>query len=118
MFKQLTYIFNRREKVQIVFLFLAAIIGSLLECLGVGVFMPFVNVLMDASAIQDTWYLQLFYEKLHFRSAESFITGLTIAIIAIFVVLLANFVDNDLTDYSFLPFIILVFNRHKLGESP
>ena len=66
MFKQLTYIFNRREKVQIVFLFLAAIIGSLLECLGVGVFMPFVNVLMDASAIQDTWYLQLFYEKLHF----------------------------------------------------
>ena len=86
MFKQLTYIFNRREKVQIVFLFLAAIIGSLLECLGVGVFMPFVNVLMDASAIQDTWYLQLFYEKLHFRSAESFITGLTIAIIAIFVV--------------------------------
>lgn len=86
MFKQLTYIFNRREKVQIVILFLAAIIGSLLECLGVGVFMPFVNVLMDASAIQDTWYLQLFYEKLHFRSAESFITGLTIAIIAIFVV--------------------------------
>lgn len=86
MFKQLTYIFNRREKVQIVILFLAAIIGSLLECLGVGVFMPFVNVLMDASAIQDTWYLQLFYEKLHFRSAESFITGLTIAIITIFVV--------------------------------
>lgn len=86
MFKQLTYIFNRKEKVQIVILFLAAIIGSLLECLGVGVFMPFVNVLMDASAIQDTWYLQLFYEKLHFRSAESFITGLTIAIITIFVV--------------------------------
>lgn len=86
MFKQLTYIFNRREKVQIVVLFLAAIVGSLLECLGVGVFMPFVNVLMDASAIQDTWYLQFFYEKLHFQSAESFITGLTIAIIAIFVV--------------------------------
>ncbi|MBD5456730.1 MAG: ABC transporter ATP-binding protein [Lachnospiraceae bacterium] len=86
MFKQLVYIFNRKEKVEIVFLFLAAIVGSLLECLGVGVFMPFVNVLMDTSAIQKTWYLQLFYEKLHFQSSESFLTALTIAIIAIFVI--------------------------------
>ena len=86
MFKQLAYIFNRKEKVEIVFLFLAAIVGSLLECLGVGVFMPFVNVLMDTSAIQNTWYLQLFYEKLHFQSSESFLTALTIAIIAIFVI--------------------------------
>ncbi|MDE7287802.1 MAG: ABC transporter ATP-binding protein, partial [Lachnospiraceae bacterium] len=86
MLKQLVYIFNRKEKAEIVFLFLAAILGSLLECLGVGVFMPFVNVLMDTSAIQNTWYLQLFYEKLHFQSAESFLTALTIAIIAVFVI--------------------------------
>lgn len=86
MLKQLVYIFSRKEKAEIVFLFLAAIVGSLLECLGVGVFMPFVNVLMDTSAIQNTWYLQFFYEKLHFQSAESFLTALTIAIIAIFVI--------------------------------
>ena len=55
-------------------------------------------------------FINYFYVK---RYKENFY-----AIIAIFVVLLANFVDNDLTDYSFLPFIILVFNRHKLGESP
>lgn len=86
MIRQLAYIFNRKEKMQIVLLFLAAIIGSLLECLGVGAFMPFVNVLMDTGAIQSTWYLNFFYEKLHFQSAESFLTVLTVAIIAIFVV--------------------------------
>lgn len=86
MIKQLAYIFNRKEKMQIVFLFLAAIAGSLLECLGVGVFMPFVNVLMDTGAIQKTWYLNFFYEKLNFQSAESFLTVLTIAIIAVFVI--------------------------------
>lgn len=86
MIKQLAYIFNRKEKMQIVFLFLAAIAGSLLECLGVGVFMPFVNVLMDTGAIQKTWYLNFFYEKLNFQSAENFLTVLTIAIIAVFVI--------------------------------
>ncbi len=86
MLKQLVYIFNRKEKAEIVLLFLAAIVGSLLECLGVGVFMPFVKVLMDTSDIQNTWYLQLFYDKFHFQSAESFLTALTIAIIAIFVI--------------------------------
>ena len=60
MISQLIYIFNRKEKLQIVFLFIAAVLGSLLECLGVGIFMPFVNVLMDTSAIHDTWYLEAF----------------------------------------------------------
>ncbi len=86
MFKQLAYIFNRKEKIEIALLFLAAVIGSLLECLGVGVFMPFVNVLMDVSAIHKTWYLKFFYEEMHFQSAESFLTALTIAIIIIFVI--------------------------------
>ena len=85
MFKQLAYIFNRKEKIEIVLLFLAAILGSLLECLGVGVFMPFVNVLMDTSTIQKTWYLKLFYDTLHFQSPEAFLTALTIVIIVIFV---------------------------------
>ena len=58
MIGQLSYIFNRKEKAKILLLFLAAIFGSLLECLGVGVFMPFVNMLMNASAIQETWYLK------------------------------------------------------------
>lgn len=86
MFKQLAYIFNRKEKVEIALMFLAAIIGSLLECLGVGIFMPFVNVLMDISAIQNTWYLQYFYEMFYFQSAESFLAVLTIIIMVVFVI--------------------------------
>ena len=81
MIRQLVYIFNRKEKIQIVLLFLAAVVGSLLECLGVGVFMPFVNVLMDTTAIQKTWYLNLFYETLGFQSPEPFLTALTAVIV-------------------------------------
>ena len=86
MIKQLNYIFNRKDKIEIFLLFIAAVVGSLLECLGVGVFMPFVNVLMDTSTIQDTWYLNWFYNSFHFNSSESFLTALTVAIITIFVV--------------------------------
>ena len=86
MISQLIYIFNRKEKLQIVFLFIAAVLGSLLECLGVGIFMPFVNVLMDTSAIHDTWYLEAFYRTFHFKDAESFLTALTVVIIAVFVI--------------------------------
>ena len=86
MISQLIYIFNRKEKLQIAFLFIAAVLGSLLECLGVGIFMPFVNVLMDTSAIHDTWYLEAFYRTFHFKDAESFLTALTVVIIAVFVI--------------------------------
>lgn len=86
MIKQLLYIFKRKEKLEIFLLFVASIIGSLLECLGVGVFMPFVNVLMDTESIYNTWYLRLAYEGLHFNSVDSFLTALTACIICIFVV--------------------------------
>ena len=86
MIKQLVYIFNRREKVKICLLFIAALIGSLLECVGVGVFMPFVNVLMDTSVIQSNEYLSFFYNTFHFKSDQSFLTALTGCIILIFVV--------------------------------
>lgn len=86
MIGKLLYIFNRREKVQIVFLFAAAVLGSILECLGVGIFMPFANVLMDTSSIRETWYLNWIYQTFRFRSVEGFLSVMTVIIITIFVI--------------------------------
>lgn len=86
MLKQLAYIFNRKEKIQIIALFLAAIVGSLLECLGVGIFSPYVDILMNTSAIQDNRYISFFYKLFHFSSTGTFLTALTGSIILIFVI--------------------------------
>lgn len=86
MIKQLMYIFNRKEKMKIVFLFVAAMIGSIMECIGVGIFMPFVNILMDLSVIHSNERLSFFYKLLHFQSEQSFLTALAGCIIVIFVV--------------------------------
>lgn len=37
-------------------------------------------------------------------------------LICIFVLILINFIDNDLVDYSFLPFIIMAFNKMSLQK--
>lgn len=86
MLRQLMYIFNKKEKITITALFVAAIIGSLLECAGVGIFMPFVDVIMDTSVIQSNAVMNAIYKTLGFETAESFLLLLAIAIIAVFVI--------------------------------
>lgn len=86
MLKQLAYIFNKKEKVQIMLLFLAAIIGSILECLGVGVFQPFADMLMNSDILSNYGYLRYIYDFFCFQSLESLLTAMTWAIIAIFII--------------------------------
>ena len=57
MIKQLAYIFNRKEKIKIAILFIAALIGSILECASVGIFQPFVELFMDPEAVEKNQYL-------------------------------------------------------------
>lgn len=86
MIKQLIYIFSRKDKIKILVLFIMALLGSLLECVGVSIFMPFVNLLMDMSVIHDNEYLSLLYDSFHFKSEEGFLTAMAGCIIVIFVV--------------------------------
>ncbi len=101
MLKQLAYIFNRKEKFQIFVLFLAAIVGSLLECLGVGVFSPFVDILMDTSAIHNNRYICYIYELFEFSSVEVFLTALTGGIILIFVIKNVYLIMEKYAIYNF-----------------
>ncbi len=86
MLKQLSYIFNRREKLKIFLLFAAAAVGSLLECASVGFFQPFVELFMDVGAIYENKYLNYFYNLLGFNSPKSFLSAMAGGIIAIFVI--------------------------------
>lgn len=86
MIRQLKYIFNKKEKITIFLLFIAAVLGSIMECAGVGIFMPFVNILMDTSVIQSNIYMRAFYEAFNFSSEENFLVAIAVGIIIIFVV--------------------------------
>lgn len=62
-----------------------ALIGSLLECVGVSIFMPFVNVLMDTSEIHTNEYLSFLYNRFSFHTDQGFLTVMAGVIMLIFV---------------------------------
>lgn len=85
MLTKLRYIFNRRDKVKICFLLIAVIIGSFLELLGVAIFTPFINVIMDPGIIQENALLCWLYEFFDFTSSKNFLAAIAGAIIFIYI---------------------------------
>lgn len=84
--KKLGYIFSKKDKKKIVLLLIAVVIGSLLELLGVSIFTPFVNIIMNQEAIHRTWYLKMIYDAFGFQSNMSFLAFLAGCIIVVYIV--------------------------------
>lgn len=76
MIKKLNYIFTRKEKICLVGVFFLILIGSFMELLGVSVFLPFIQVMMEPERIQGEAYLRYFYDLLHFQSTDHFLIAL------------------------------------------
>ena len=76
MIKKLNYIFTRKEKICLVGVFVLILIGSFMELLGVSVFLPFIQVMMEPERIQGEAYLRYFYDLLHFQSTDHFLIAL------------------------------------------
>lgn len=86
LFHKLGYIFDKRDKWKLLLLMGAIVAGSLLELLAVVVFMPFINVLQDQSAIWRTPSLKWVYDLFGFHTAKEFMILLTVCIILIYIV--------------------------------
>ena len=84
--KKLGYIFSKKDKKKIVLLLIAVVIGSLLELLGVSIFTPFVNIIMNQEAIHKTWYLKMIYDTFGFQSNMSFLAFLAGCIIVVYII--------------------------------
>lgn len=85
MLKKLNYIFTGKDKIKMLFILLSVVIGSFLELLGVAIFTPFVNVILNPETIQEKWYLKILYDGLSFQTANNFLAALTGSIIFIYI---------------------------------
>lgn len=86
MIKSINYIFSGKDKIKFLLLLCAAIAGSFLELLGVSLFSPFVEILMNMSVIHEQELLQYFYLFFSFQDETSFIIMLAAFIIMIYIV--------------------------------
>ncbi len=81
---ELNYIFSSGEKWKLVGLFFVIAIGSAFEMLGVTIFMPFTQVVMNPDTIRENEYLKVAYDTLGVRSSRDFLAILTFAIILVY----------------------------------
>ena len=84
MIAKLKYIFTQKDKFKMLLLLLTVIAGSFLELMGVAVFSPFVDVLMNPDMIEEKWYLKWIYDTFHFNGSNYFLAMLTGLIIYVF----------------------------------
>ncbi len=85
MLTKLRYIFDRKDKIKILFLLVIVVVGSFLELMGVAIFSPFVNVIMDPSSIQESDLLRFLYERGGFLQSRDFLAAIAGAIIFIYI---------------------------------
>lgn len=90
MLKKIRYIFDRKQKVQIVILGIMIFIGGFLETLGVGAMMPVVTALITPETlmgyIEKYEFLQKICEALHIDSVGEVAIALLLSLMVIYVV--------------------------------
>ncbi len=83
--KKIEYIFSSHDKKMIIVLMILTVIGSVLELLGVTIFLPFVNIIMYPDYVKNNEILNWFYEKGGFSTVKGFEVFLCIVIIGIYI---------------------------------
>ncbi|MCL2717280.1 MAG: ABC transporter ATP-binding protein/permease [Lachnospiraceae bacterium] len=85
MINKLAYIFDRKDKIKLFFLFILIVIGSFLELAAVAIFSPFINFLMNPSEVENNGILSRISTQFHLNTYEQFLTFMCIIIIIIYV---------------------------------
>lgn len=83
-FKEMWYIFDRKQKVQFVELMILILIGTSLETLGVTAIVPFINAIMSPNKILANKYAGMVYDILHLTKVEHFIIVLAFGLIGVY----------------------------------
>lgn len=85
-FRKLSYILDRKQKIQLLFLFIIIGIGTFLELLGVTSVLPFINVVMTPEIVKTDETYRFFYEMLNLSNVNFFIAVLAMVIGIVFIV--------------------------------
>lgn len=84
--KKINYIFNRKQKTELVVNVVLALLAGLFELLGVSALLPLVSVIMDDSIIESNKYYSLFADVFNAHSLTKFIVMFSIFLIILYVI--------------------------------
>lgn len=100
--RKVSYILGSEERKKLAPIAILTVIGSVFELVGVSVFMPFINVIMDSEkTISNTWYLNWAYKIFDFKTYRSFLIAMALAIIVVYLVKNFFLIWQKKVTYSF-----------------
>jgi len=79
------YIFDRKDKVKIGFLFLLILSGTFFEILGFGVIIPFLMIISKPEVVQENVYIKTVYDFISPGTTNEFLAWMSLFIILTFV---------------------------------
>lgn len=83
--KEISYIFDKKQKRNLVFFLIAVLIGTIFELLGVTAVLPLISAMMNPSIIVENQYFNFIYTKLKFTNSNQFLIFLCFFIIVVFI---------------------------------
>ena len=84
-FKELNYLLDRKQKLNLVWLGILIFIGGLLETLSVSMMLPVVTVILNSANLQEHRTIRVILSIVHVESLESLTVILLSALIAIYI---------------------------------
>jgi len=103
MWNKLNYIFSGKDKRKISMLLVMIMIGSFFELLGITIFLPFIELIMEPSAIQQNEMLMFIYKYIHFETTEGFLAFLALLIGMVYVLknMYLSIMQNSILKFSY-----------------
>ncbi|MDH4206496.1 MAG: ABC transporter ATP-binding protein/permease, partial [Desulfobacteraceae bacterium] len=108
---KLLYILSRKEKIDLIKIFLLILVLSVVEAVSVGIMLPFASLITGTEYIGGDKYSSLIYNQLHFENLYLFILSAGVLVFMIFV--FKNLLTM-LVHYNKLHFVN--FGRVEIGK--
>lgn len=100
--RKINYIFNKKQKLQLVVLFFIIMIGTAFELMGVTMILPIINAVLAPEEILNNEYSRMIYEMMNFQNSLQYISFLAWVLIAVYIVKNIYIVWMNWIQYRFL----------------
>ena len=85
MYGKLNYIFKTKDRFKIALLLIMVVVGSFMELVGVAIFSPFIEIIMNPQTIQENEYLQMTYVLFGCNNSKEYLAVIAACIIFIYI---------------------------------
>ncbi|MDE6055092.1 MAG: ABC transporter ATP-binding protein, partial [Lachnospiraceae bacterium] len=85
MLKKVSYVLDRRQKINLGILLVIILIGAFVELLGVSAVGPLINVAMEPDQMDEKWYFVLISQYTGIADANQMIVFLAFVLIVVYI---------------------------------